>query len=300
MKISVVTPSYGQLDWVKLCIASVRDEANWLDEHREQGFQCQVEHIIQDGGTEGIDCIRAFEVASDHYSMTLYVEPDEGMYDAINKGLAKASGDILGYLNCDEQYAPGALERIVRYLHDHPGVNALFGDFILMDEAGLPLSYRRVVLPDRLHTRLEHLNTATCATFFRRGVMEEGCVFDTSWKTIADAVWVYEMIKSGKKLAVLEEPLAYFSFTGQNLGSSKVFEEERREWRAGVRMGSVLRPVCKGMYMARKWAAGAYASRKVTVAPYTQISWPERVVSKDFELSYKWPMERKYREDGAV
>ena len=53
------------------------------------------------------------------------------MYDAINRGFAKASGDILAWLNCDEQYLPGALAKVADHFARHPRTDILFGDIIL-------------------------------------------------------------------------------------------------------------------------------------------------------------------------
>ncbi len=57
---------------------------------------------------------------SDAYSLTIYSEKDAGMYDAINKGLRKATGDICAYLNCDEQYLPEILRWVVDYFSVSP------------------------------------------------------------------------------------------------------------------------------------------------------------------------------------
>src|SRR6185503_18334195 len=95
MRVSVITPSYGNSEWLKLCIASVADQAG-----------VEVEHIVQDAGSD--DGTLAW--LTNDPRVKAYVEKDEGMYDAINRGLRKATGDILAYLNCDEQYLPGALQ----------------------------------------------------------------------------------------------------------------------------------------------------------------------------------------------
>ena len=89
LKFTIVTPSFRQLNWLKLCAASVDDQ---------QGVE--VEHLIQDAqsGPELAQWVR------DHSRARLFVESDTGMYDAINRGFRKATGDIVAWLNCDEQY----------------------------------------------------------------------------------------------------------------------------------------------------------------------------------------------------
>src|SRR5947209_19202515 len=95
LRFSIITPSFQGRQWLPLCIASVADQ---------QGVE--VEHIVQDScsgdGTE--DLLRNYP------NVRPYVEKDEGMYDAVNRGFDRDAGDILAYMNCDEQYLPGALK----------------------------------------------------------------------------------------------------------------------------------------------------------------------------------------------
>ncbi len=140
--ISIVTPSFQQLDWLRLAIASVSDQEGVAREH-----------LIQDGGTEGIEeGLRAsFAPLIDTRQLQIFAEKDAGMYDAINRGLAKAGGDICAYLNCDEQYLPGAFRKVAEFFQAHPDVDVLFGDVILVDARGCPISYRRSILPHSHH-----------------------------------------------------------------------------------------------------------------------------------------------------
>ena len=96
MRFTIVTPSFNQLDWLELCIASVAD----------QHGVSSVEHLVCDGGSAGIDDFKGRMLArfpeTSHYRLEFLVGPDAGMYDAINKGLRRATGDVCSYLNCDE------------------------------------------------------------------------------------------------------------------------------------------------------------------------------------------------------
>src|SRR5208282_2311123 len=100
MKFSIVTPSFRNSRWLKLCIASVADQ---------QGVE--VEHIVQDScsddGTQ--------DWLPQDRRVRAFIEKDSGMYDAINRGYRRAQGDILAHLNCDEQYLPGALRAVGDY-----------------------------------------------------------------------------------------------------------------------------------------------------------------------------------------
>jgi glycosyltransferase involved in cell wall biosynthesis len=101
MKFSIVTPSFRNSSWLKLCIASVADQ---------QGVE--LEHIVQDScsddGTQ--------DWLPQDKRVKAFIEKDGGMYDAVNRGYRRATGDILAYLNCDEQYLPGALKAVADFL----------------------------------------------------------------------------------------------------------------------------------------------------------------------------------------
>src|SRR5690349_18314195 len=97
MKFSIVTPSFRNSKCLKLCIASVADQQD-----------VEREHIIQDSCSD--DGTQDW-LPQDH-RVRAFIEKDGGMYDAINSGYRRATGDILAYLNCDEQYLPGALQAV--------------------------------------------------------------------------------------------------------------------------------------------------------------------------------------------
>src|SRR5436853_5631702 len=191
--ISVVTPSYQQLDWLRLALASVADQEG-----------VDVEHIVQDGGSAGVDDMFREMVGSSaqpHQHARLFVEKDSGMYDAINRGLRRASGEICGYLNCDEQYLPGALSEVANYFTTHPEIGVVFGDAVLTDQQGSPIAYRRTILPRLQHVRLAHLNTLSSAMFFRRQLLDRGFYFDPALKDVGDGVWVEELLRNNIKMA---------------------------------------------------------------------------------------------------
>lgn len=274
MKISVITPSFKQFDWLRLCAASIAD----------QEYE-SVEHIVQDAGT-GDEVARW---AAGRTNLKLYVEQDNGMYDAINRGLQKSSGKICAYLNCDEQYLPGVLAEVAAYFDVHPKVEILFGDAILTDVSGMPLSYRRVVLPGRTHTRLVHLNTLSCSMFFRRSLIERGFYFDRKWKMIADAVWISQLLEEGVQMACFPFACSTFAFTGKNLSEGKAAKQESLRWRSERNSPpSWLRwPAILDLRFRKLWS-GAYQRRQVTIEIYTHDSAGKRKTFKG-RVSYDWP-----------
>ena len=96
-KVSIITPSYNRAGMIETAIQSVLSQ-NYPE----------VEHIIMDGGsTDG-----TLEVLKKYPHLRVVSEPDQGMYDALNKGLNLAHGEIIGFLNTDDFYAPGVFAKI--------------------------------------------------------------------------------------------------------------------------------------------------------------------------------------------
>jgi glycosyltransferase involved in cell wall biosynthesis len=277
--ISIVTPSFRQLEWLRLAMASVADQE-----------RIEVEHIIQDGGTPGVkemfqDVTRSFE--HQRHVAKLFIEKDAGMYDAINRGLQKARSDVCAYLNCDEQYLPETLRKVAGYFADHPNIDILFGDAVLIDSKGRPLSYRRAILPTRRHLRLSHLNTSTCATFFRRRIVDR-FRFDPQWKAIGDAVWVDELLRNKVAMATLRQPLAVFTFTGRNLGATGTSRSETLNW-SGPRHSMLESAASIFWHRVRKAAAGAYRRRNFKIDIYTLDSPQKRRCIAAEQIGFGWP-----------
>ena len=272
--ISVVTPSFRQFNWLKLCAASVADQEG-VDH----------EHIVQDAGSGP----ELEEWARTVPGLTLFVEKDEGMYDAVNRGLDRSRGAICSYLNCDEQYLPCALARVGAFFDAHPDIDVLFGDAILIDQNGNPLSYRRTVLPTYDHVHYVHLNTPTCATFFRRTLVDRGFFFDPKWKVIGDQVWMEQLLRADIRMATVNEPLAVFTFTGQNLGATKASAEEAVRRRGPASLTTRAKQIGASVsHRVRKLLAGAYKPRKVGIQIYT-LGSPMARQNKCATVGFSWP-----------
>lgn len=127
-KISIVTPSYNQGRFLETAICSVIGQ-----EYPD------LEHIIIDGEStdNSVEIIKKYEK-----NLTYWVsEKDNGQSDAINKGFAKAAGDIFAWLNSDDMYCPGVLHRIAKYWIEHPDCQILTGDGEFVDYSGSKREY---------------------------------------------------------------------------------------------------------------------------------------------------------------
>ena len=274
MVFSIITPTFKQPEWVRLCAASVADQTG-----------VAFEHIVQDGGDgQGLEWLAGMPRAR------LFVEPDLGMYDALTKGISRASGDVIGHLNSDEQYLPGTLKIVQEFFTRHPEVDVLFGDAILISADGTPFSYRRIVTPLRAHTASCHLGTLTCSAFFRRSVVDRGLAYKRDWKVVGDAALVLSWLDAGLKMAAIRRPLAVFTFTGANKGRGKGAQEEGILFRGQPDQQRLIRPtLLSAHHRIRKLLAGAYRRRDLSVDIFTPSSPQRRQKIAAHEVGFGWP-----------
>lgn len=272
MRFSIVTPSLGQSQWLRLCVASVADQG------------CEHEHLVQDAGsTDGtLDWLTADP------RVKAWVEPDRGMYDGVNRGLRRATGDVLAYLNCDEQYLPGALAAVAAYLEARPEVDVAFGYTLIVDEAGEFLCQRKTLTPLAWHTQVAHLTTLTAATFFRRRVIEAGHFFNPEFRCAGDAEWMLRLIRAGIKMGIVGSNTSVFTHTGGNLSRTvRMQEEVQRLARQAPGLVRRLRWLVLLHHWARRLAGGVYWQNPFSYALYTQAS-PDRRVERRVERPTFW------------
>lgn len=129
IRISVVTPSYNQAEYIEQTILSVLD----------QNYP-HIEYMVLDGGsTDGsVDTIRKYADRLAYWCS----QPDGGQANAIANGFERASGDILCWLNSDDVFLPGALRAVADYFAKHPTVEVVSGGAFRMDSCGRPVGIR--------------------------------------------------------------------------------------------------------------------------------------------------------------
>lgn len=263
MRVSIITPSFRSSRWLRLCVASVADQG------------VDLEHIVQDAGSDDgtLGWLR------NDPRVRLFVEPDRGMYDAINRGLRRSTGEVLAWLNCDEQYLPGALRAVLEFFDQHPDVDVLFADVIYVDAQGAYLGHRKVQPPLLYHTWTCHLSTLSCATFFRRRVVFDlGEFFDPSLRDSGDGEWMVRLLRRKVRMAALGKFASVFTVTGNNMSQG---ENARCEARALHRTAPLwvrcAKPCIVVHHRLRRFLGGMYVQRPFSFALYVESSPAERV-----------------------
>lgn len=274
MRFSVVTPSFRQSQWLKLCVASVADQG------------VEVEHIVQDACSD--DGTLNWLLTDPR--VKAYPEKDAGMYDAVNRGLRRVSGEILSYLNCDEQYLPGALQAVGAYFERHPEVEMLFGDCLVVGPKGEFICYRKVQKPSKHHVMVSHLPTFTSSTFFRRSVLDQhGLFFDSQWRDVGDAAWVLRALDKRVRIGILGKFLSAFADTGANMNMGANAQREKKlladmapAWARKLALALVWR------HRFNRLIRGAYRQKPFDYAIYTLATPNNRVAHHVEHPTFVW------------
>jgi glycosyltransferase involved in cell wall biosynthesis len=177
MLVSIITPSFNQAAYLETTICSVL----------EQDYP-QIEYIVVDGGsTDG-----SLEIIKRHADkLTWWIsEKDSGQAEAINKGFARARGEIVAWLNSDDYYLPGAVGAAVNAFVQNPGALMIYGNMLAVDEYGRTinlLKYHQLSLEDLLCFQI----IGQPAVFIRRISMGYTGTLDTSFHYLLDHhLWI--------------------------------------------------------------------------------------------------------------
>ena len=170
--VSIVTPSYNQAAYLEQTITSVL----------EQDYP-RLEHLVIDGGsTDGsVEIIKKY---ADKLAFWIS-EKDNGQAEAINKGLSRANGDILAWLNSDDYYLPGTISGVVKTFQENPDVVLVYGNMLAVNENGDTinlLKYSQLTLKDLLCFQI----IGQPAIFFRREALEKAGMLDTGYNCFLD------------------------------------------------------------------------------------------------------------------
>lgn len=194
-KISIVTPSFNQGRFLEETILSV------LNQHYPN-----LEYMIIDGGStdETVEVIRRYEKHLDFWVS----EKDRGQVDAINKGLAKTTGDIFAFINSDDVYLPGTFSAIAEYFETHPAGEWVCGDTILFGD-GSPTQLTRANVPKSAAQCLSWAYTAPQpGHFWKRGLVQDG--FDEAWPYDFDHDMYVRLLLAGHKCEHIPLPFAAY------------------------------------------------------------------------------------------
>ena len=171
-RVSIITPSFNQAQYLEETMRSVL----------EQGYP-NLEYIVVDGGsTDG--SVEIIQKYADRLAWWVS-EKDNGQAEAINKGFARATGEIVAWINSDDYYLPGAIAEAVRALEEQPECGMVFGDVVSIDGTGQPVNV--MTYGDWGLEGLMQFNiVGQPGVFMRRAVLERAGYLDLSYHFMLD------------------------------------------------------------------------------------------------------------------
>jgi glycosyltransferase involved in cell wall biosynthesis len=214
--ISVVTASLNQGEFIERTINSVLS----------QNYP-RMEYIIRDGAStdDTVSILQRY----DPQVVDWCSQADKGQTDALNEGFARANGDIMAYLNADDLLLPGTLHYVAAYFQQHPDIDVVYGQRILIDEQDRDIG--KWILPPHEDEVLRWVDYVPQETlFWRRSLWDRvGSKLDTSFDFAMDWDLLLRFIDAGAHFARLPRYLGAFRVHPQQKTSSVLQCQGRHE-----------------------------------------------------------------------
>ena len=184
--VSIITPSYNQAAYLEQTLLSVLNQDH-----------APIEYIVVDGASKdaSVEIIKKY---SDRLAYWVS-EKDGGQAEAINKGFARATGEIIAWINSDDYYLPGAVSAAVKMFEANPEVMLVYGNMLAVDEHGKTfntLTYKQLILEDLLCFQI----IGQPAVFMRRSALQKTSGLDSTFHFLLDHFLWIQLAQHGKIL----------------------------------------------------------------------------------------------------
>ena len=216
MKISIITVTYNAEATLERTLQSVAQQT-----------YSEIEHLIIDGASTD----HTLEIARQYPHAIVFSEPDKGLYDAMNKGLQRATGDYLCFLNAgDKLHSKETLAHIVASISDGSPIGVIYGDTQIVDAQGNFLRNRRLTPPEHLTWKSFKDGMLVChqAFYINRQI---ALPYDMTFRFSADFDWCIRCMKEGEKQGMqnlyVHEPLADYLAEGMTTANHQASLKER-------------------------------------------------------------------------
>jgi glycosyltransferase involved in cell wall biosynthesis len=214
VKVSIITVCYNAQDYIENAIISI------LTQDYED-----IEYIIVDGKSTDrtMDIVYKYK---DHITRIIS-EKDQGIYDAMNKGIKAASGDLIYFLNADDRlYDSQVVSDVVRQLGKRQDVSLLYGNVVYVYNEGEKNAIKRFAKINRC--TIIHEDLCHQSVFAKRSLFEMIGLFDLQYKICADYDWLLKaFLKSKSPFLYFNRIIAYFHYGGMHAQFEKEQERER-------------------------------------------------------------------------
>lgn len=220
MKISIITPVFNAVETIEKTILSVVT----------QEMDSELEYIIVDGASkdESLEVINKYIDKID----VLISEKDQGVYDAMNKGIARTTGDIIGIINSDDWYNDGILKIVEEVFKENEDIDIVYSPINNYFEG----KYLNTFIPGNLENLVFKFTINHPSCFVKKSVYDRIGLFDLSYSIAADYDFVLRAYTSGVKFHYIETPLVSYSLNGMSGKPITKFKQIRESWRVGSKI----------------------------------------------------------------
>ena len=210
LKISVITPSFNSEKTIEKTISSVVF----------QDQSCHLEYIIIDGGSTDRTC----EIINKYInSINVFIsEPDAGAYDAMNKGISLATGDIIGIINSDDWYQEDTIKIVEQEFSKNSDIDVLYSPINNYFEG----EYVATFSPGDLEKLLIRFTLNHPSCFIKKSAYNLIGLYDLQYKIAADYDLILRLFISGLKFHYVDTPLAAYSLNGMS-SAANFFERAK-------------------------------------------------------------------------
>lgn len=211
-KISIVTPSYNQGQFIEYNIKSVINQK-----------YPNYEHIIIDNCSTD----QTINILENYPHLKWVSDQDKGQSDALNKGLEMATGEIIGWLNADDYYLPSSFHVVVDHLRKNRKSEIVYGDYMWVDVNGKLIQCRKEINFDNfIFEYLHFCYIPSTSTFFRRIIIEEGNYFDVNFHFAMDFEYFLRLYKKNYHFSHINKFISAFRL--HDLAKSFVHAEKQK------------------------------------------------------------------------
>lgn len=257
LKISIVTPTFNSKRTVERTILSVIAQRSTVN----------LEYIIVDGGsTDGtLDLLKQYQTEID----LLISEPDHGPYDAMNKGISAASGEVIGIINSDDWYNEGALQQVMQTFEQDATVDVVYSP--------VENYYEEVYVARFMPGRLDKLpirftlNHPSC--FIRKSVYQQFGLYNTQYQISADHDLLLRLYMAGCNFRYIASPLASYSLNGLS-SSTKLADRMQLIWESWQIGGTYVEQLPAPMQRERQQAYIAWVLHEMIALPTRRLLKP--------------------------
>jgi len=226
IKVSIITVVYNGEKYLEQTIQSILNQT-----------YKNIEYIIIDGGSTDrtIEIIKRYE-----YKLAYWIsEKDNGIYDAMNKGIKKSTGELVGIINADDWYEKGAANNIVECYFNNEKPDIIYGNLKLLNEE---TNQARISIPliDRLNKDMS-LNHPTC--FVKKDIYNDK-LFDTSYRICADYNIMMHFKVSNKRFYYLDKLISNMRIGGASdnfiLSTNEVYRVQKKYFGISIAVKNII------------------------------------------------------------